>query len=421
MTRPFFTARGTRCLAAAALATALAPATSAAQQDAALRRDSSAVRDSMMVRDSVGRRRTVAPRDTAEQYDSTGNRAHRVRTGDTLWEIAGSYLGDPFLWPAVYRVNTSVVENPHWIYPGENIRIPGADAAPADSADADLLGEDAVDGDEDSEPTDAEPTDAEPADAEGSRATGTRTPVRAAVPRSGMLTRPASVRQGEFFAAPYVDRGERPAGAGTIVESADIPGATQLTTRPRFQLNDRIFITPPAGTRPAVGDQYLTVAPKARLDGLGRVMLPTGVLTVEEAQSGTAARVRLTQQFDVVKLTDLVIPVPTGYQSSSARPEPVERGATGRVVWLQSEPLLASLQQFVILEVARGGTMRPGDILTFVAERRSGRNGVALPEVRIGTAQVLRVTPGGVSAVVISQEQPAIRPGTIARVTATLR
>jgi hypothetical protein len=65
--------------------------------------------------------------------------------------------------------------------------------------------------------------------------------------------------------------------------------------------------------------------------------------------------------------------------------------------------------------------MRPGDVLTFVAERRRGRNGVALPEVRIGTAQVLRVTPGGVSAVVIGQEQPAIRPGTIARVTATMR
>ena len=404
MTRPFLTARGTRRLAAAALAAALAPATSDAQQDAA-RRDSAAAPDSAIVRDTAARRLAVAPRDAVEQQDAA-NRAHRVRTGDTLWEIAGSYLGDPFLWPAVYRVNTEVVENPHWIYPGENIRIPGGDAPAADSADADLLGDDAE------APVADESAPADPAPA--------RRPVPAAVPRSGMLTRPASVRQGEFFAAPYVERGERPAGSGTIVESADIPGATQLTTRPRFQLNDRIFIMPPSGERPAVGDRYMTVAPKARLDGLGRVMVPTGVLTIEEAQSGTAARARLTQQFEVVKLTDRVIPMPTGYQGASTQPVPVEGGASGRVVWLQSEPLLASLQQFVIIEVAKGGTMRAGDVLTFVAGRRTGRNGVALPEVTIGTAQVLRVMPGAVSAVVVGQEQPAIRPGTVARVTASM-
>jgi len=48
---------------------------------------------------------------------------HVVQKGDTLWDISSSYLYDPFLWPQVWNANR-FIENPHLIYPGQEILIP---------------------------------------------------------------------------------------------------------------------------------------------------------------------------------------------------------------------------------------------------------------------------------------------------------
>lgn len=48
---------------------------------------------------------------------------YTVIKGDTLWDISQKELGDPFLWPKIWKENTGIA-NPDRIYPGQKIRIP---------------------------------------------------------------------------------------------------------------------------------------------------------------------------------------------------------------------------------------------------------------------------------------------------------
>lgn len=50
---------------------------------------------------------------------------HVVRQGDTLWDLSGHYLANTWAWPQLWSLNPQV-ENPHWIYPGDQLRIRSA-------------------------------------------------------------------------------------------------------------------------------------------------------------------------------------------------------------------------------------------------------------------------------------------------------
>src|SRR5688572_16767700 len=71
----------------------------------------------------------MAPTFAFGQDSTVTPRTHVVRKGDTLWDIAREYTSDPFRWREVYDLNTAIVRNPHWIYPGERLRLPGAAVA----------------------------------------------------------------------------------------------------------------------------------------------------------------------------------------------------------------------------------------------------------------------------------------------------
>lgn len=55
--------------------------------------------------------------------------SYTVKRGDTLWDISAMYLRDPWLWPEIWYVNPQV-ENPHLIYPGDELLLVYIDGKP---------------------------------------------------------------------------------------------------------------------------------------------------------------------------------------------------------------------------------------------------------------------------------------------------
>jgi LysM domain len=69
---------------------------------------------------------TVAPHWSKYKYPDTipeGATYYIVQRGDTLWDLAGRYLGNNFLWPQIWDLNRYITDA-HWIYPGDPLLMP---------------------------------------------------------------------------------------------------------------------------------------------------------------------------------------------------------------------------------------------------------------------------------------------------------
>jgi LysM repeat protein len=46
-----------------------------------------------------------------------------IKKGDTLWGLSDRFIKDPYYWPTLWANNSEAIGNPHFIYPGQKLKI----------------------------------------------------------------------------------------------------------------------------------------------------------------------------------------------------------------------------------------------------------------------------------------------------------
>ena len=330
--------------------------------------------------------------------------SHTVSPGETLWSIAQMYFADPLLWPEIYRLNTNVVEDPHWIYPGEVLVLApvvavagGPDSVVAVPQDTTVAAADtvpAVAGDTiaavpDTMPADTtalfvEPPPPEPVGASGETIFDRRrTPQQRVqdVLRAYSHQPYRPLRSGEFYAAGFLTENER-LPWGTVIGVTTPPAIYRLSDRSTAMTYDEISIKPPSRASYHVGDSLLI----ARIDRAiqfgdwGEVVVPLGiarVTSVEEEQ----VLARVITQFGRIRDGHLSLPLEPFKNPGEVRPTPVEQGLQGHLLASRDARSIAGPQQFFFIDKGRRDGVVPGDVFE-VYRPAAGELGSASEEVR---------------------------------------
>ena len=331
---------------------------------------------------------------------------HTVSRGETLWSISQMYFADPLLWPEIYRLNTNVVEDPHWIYPGEVLvlaPVVGAlgqgdtvVAVPQDTTQSAADTVRAQPGDTvaavvpvDTMPADTtqvfvEPPPPEPVgESFETMFDRKRTPQQRVqdVLRSYTHQPYRPLRSGEFYAAGFLTENER-LPWGTVVGVTTPPAIYRLSDRSTALTYDEISIKPPSRASYHVGDSLLI----ARIDRAlefgdwGEVVVPLGiarVTSVEEEQ----VLARVVTQFGRIRDGHLSLPLEPFKNPGEVRPTPVEQGLAGHLLASRDSRPIAGPQQFFFIDKGRSEGVVPGDVFE-VYKPAAGELGSASEEVR---------------------------------------
>ena len=379
------------------------------------------------------------------QQPATGD-THVVAKGETLWSIARLYYNDPLLWPEIYRLNTAVVEDPHWIYPGQVLQISGdtttmvaqADTtrrdtvvaqavAPTDTVHADTAKLDTARVAVDTTPkldttAVAAPAAADtavpppPAPATDTYLTVFDRPVTAKQQVENQLRaylhqpyRP--VRPGEFYSAGWLTEGEN-LPWGSVLGNTAHPAIHRLSSRTTAGQYQEVAIEPPDQASYHVGDSLLLVRRDRDVSGWGDVVVPLGIARVTTVQPKQVLASVL-QQYGRIHDGNLALPLEPFRNPGEVRPAPVTQGLQGAIVAQRDLEPLAGAQAIYFSDKGRSDGVVPGDI--FEAYRPStGEMGTASEQVLVEFL-IVHTREHSASALVIGITQPDIKAGTKVR------
>lgn len=245
---------------------------------------------------------------------------HVVRKGDTLWDISWFYFNNPWEWPKVWSYNPQI-SNPHWIYPGDQVRLYEIGGGPKG----------------------------------GSKDDGQNLP--------DMVS---SVRPRGWFALrqlAFVDR-DKLRYAGRIVGSTD--------EKVLLAHGDGLYVDYPAGKPPKVGKRYAVYKKRETVEHphsgkeIGAYVYVAGEIQVRSVKQGKRARAVVVDSSEPLERGFLVGPLQRTFQD--VKPRTNDKDVQGLVVAQLGSDEIIGARQVVFLDRGKQHGVRVGNTM-FVVRR----------------------------------------------------
>lgn len=337
---------------------------------------------------------------------------HEVDRGDTLWDIARRYLSDPLAWPRLFELNRDVVEDPHWIYPGEVLRLPDGTTVVA-GAEPPGAGERARAGEEERAMQEAREGTGGVSSFGGSSVFDESPSSGNRLGTLGIETyRPTPlVTPNDFHRAPYlVDRDRREPSAVTARKIEGNP--LELSLPAAIRRHHRVVLAL-GGLSAEPGTRFQAVRVARGLGTHGRVVRAMALLEVVDV-SGDSARAEVLDVFGDYRVGDAVVPLPPFEIGSESARRPAEAELLARVIGYEVEQVLPGPGDMVFLDAGGMDGLRLGDeFLVFRPDEK--RPGSAPYEERLAVLRVVRVEPTTATAMVVDVQDVGLEPGLSAR------
>lgn len=335
----------------------------------------------------------VTAQETGEEErtvtESQERATHEVKRGDTLWDLAGVYLANPFLWPRIFELNTAVVEDPHWIYPGELLALPGAHlgAAPADGAAVETLEAWEAAREQGALPTDADGERGRVSWFGGTSVFDTNPEFGALVGSLDIETygEPLLVSESDFYRAPLLIEGDPPVYQGRTVRKLEgnpldlrLPAGIRQFDLVIIELDNLDVVE---------GDRLRAI----RWEQAGpdrRVAHSIAMLEVLEAD-GRTARARVTGLFADYEVGDVVI-LAEGFDVPPTLGQAVEEnGMQGQLLGSERDRAILGEGDMVFLDAGDEDGVRIGDEFLLFDQRDDAATRAA---DRMATMRIVRTT-----------------------------
>jgi hypothetical protein len=303
---------------------------------------------------------------------------HTVKEGDTLWDIAGFYYQNPFLWPYIWRANLTKVADPHWIYPDQAFVIPPSPEealaeAPPEEAPVYVPEEEVT-----MVPSVVEPT----------------TEVISVVKAEERIFSEEVVHRAGFIVdedMPYW---------GKIVGTE--PGSEKVITSYR-----KVYIDRAADV--AVGDILTIFRPGNVITHpktgrrLGKEIIVLGKAIVE-AVGQEGARCKVTASYDLIKQGDFVTPYVPVLAPENVELIPATKEIEGYVVEVKTRAKLTPPHVFAYVDQGEQAGIATGDIFDVYQERNV--DGKKMPDLNIGRIQIISVFNEASIGLVLTDREP---------------